>query len=135
MKNTSPRGDEGVVATYVMLLAVALMALIGLGVEGGVALGSRQSAYAEAEQAARAGAAALSAASLRDGLVTVADAGAVASAEGYMIAAGHPGTAEVDGDEVIATVTPFSIPTPLLGLAGAPSLTVSASAAAVAVTG
>jgi hypothetical protein len=52
-----------------------------------------------------------------------------------MRTAGHPGTASVRGDAVVATVTPFRVSTPLLGLVGIQSLSVSATAAASALTG
>jgi Flp pilus assembly protein TadG len=131
----SARGEEGIVTAYVVLLVSMLMVVLGLAFDGGIALSARQAAYAEAEQAARAGAAALSTSSLRLGGVDPAIAEAAAAAEGYMAAAGHPGTVSVNGDEVVAVVLPYRISTPLLGLVGIPSLEVSATAVATAVTG
>jgi hypothetical protein len=128
-------GEEGIVTAYVVLLVSMLMVVLGLAFDGGIALSARQAAYAEAEQAARAGAAALSTSSLRQGGVDPAIAQAVSVAEAYMAAAGHPGTVSVTGDKVVAEVLPYRIPTPLLGLVGIPSLEVSATAAAAAVTG
>lgn len=128
-------GDEGLVTTYVVMLVTTLFVLSGLAFDGGLALSARQAAFAEAEQAARAGAAALSTAALRGGSVVPSASAAVAAAEASMRTAGHPGTATVHGDEVVATVAPFRISTPLLGLVGIPSLSVSATAAASALTG
>lgn len=129
------RGDEGLVTTYVVMLVSTLVLLCGLAFDGGLALSARQAAFAEAEQAARAGAAALSTAALRGGSVVPSAPSAVAAAEAYMRTAGHPGTAVVRGGEVVATVAPFRVSTPLLGLVGITSLSVSATAAASALTG
>jgi hypothetical protein len=127
------RRDQGAVTALVVLLTATLTVLLGLAVDAGLALSARQAGYAEAEQAARAGAAALAAGALRSGAVAPGAGAAVAAAEQYMAAAGHPGTAVVRGDEVVATVLTYRVPTPLLGLVGIPSLAVSASAAATAV--
>jgi hypothetical protein len=129
------RAEDGVVTAYVVLLLATLLIVLGLAVDGGIALSARQGAYAEAEQAARAGAAVLSAAGLRGGTIAASSSAAVAAAEQYMTASGHPGSASVLGDQVVATVLPYRIPTPLLALAGIPSLAVSATAAATAVVG
>jgi hypothetical protein len=135
----SPRrrhlGDEGLVTAFVVLTAAALSSLLGLALEGGVALNARQAAYVEAEQAARAGASALTTAGLRDGRIEIASGVAVATALEYMRAAGHPGRARVLGDQVIATVLPYRVPTPLLGIVGIGSLRVTATAAATALPG
>jgi hypothetical protein len=128
-------GEEGLVTAYVVLTAAALAALLGLALEGGIALNARQAAYVEAEQAARAGASALTATGLRAGRVEIAAAVAMAAAVQYMRVAGHPGTAVVVGDDVIARVSPYEVATPLLGIVGIRSLTVSAEAAATVVPG
>jgi hypothetical protein len=135
MSAARARGDEGAVTPFVVLTVATLMALFGLAFDAGLALSAHQAAYGEAEQAARAGAAALSTASLRSGTVAPGSGAAVAAAERFMAASGHPGTAIVSGDEVFATVLPYRVSTPLLGLVGVPSLAVSATAAATAVTG
>lgn len=134
MKSTRCR-EEGLVTAYVVLTTAALASVLGLAIEGGTALNARQAAYAEAEQAARAGASALAAAGLRDGQVELAAGVAVAMAVQYMSQTGHPGTARVVGDRVITRVSPFGVATPLLGIVGIGSLTVSATAAATAVPG
>lgn len=127
--------DRGAVTAFVVLWIAVLAVLLGLAIDVGMALSARQGAYAEAEQAARAGAAALAAGALRAGAVAPASTAAVAAAERFMAAAGHPGTAVVHGDEVFATVSPYRVPTPLLGLVGMPSLAVSATASATALPG
>ncbi len=127
--------DRGSVTPFVALLCAALLALIALVVDGGRALGAREAALGEAEQAARLGAAQLSATSLHAGLAALGSAEAVGAAEAYMAAAGHPGIATVIGTSVVATVETFRLSTPLLAIAGIDSLPVSASASATSVIG
>ncbi|HLN07208.1 MAG TPA: pilus assembly protein TadG-related protein [Acidimicrobiales bacterium] len=126
--------ELGAVTPFVMLLCVALVALLALVVDGGRVLNARETALSEAEQAARAGAVQLSASSLHGGLTAVQVASAIATAERYMAASGHPGSATVAGTVVVTTVR-FLLPTPLLALVGISALPVSASAAATAVVG
>jgi hypothetical protein len=127
--------DAGAVTPFVMLLCVALTALLGLVVDGGRALSAREKAFGEAEQAARAGAAQLSAASLRGGSTVVQVGRATAAAESFMTASGHPGSVAVMGSTVVATVRTFMLPTPLLALVGIDEIRISASASATAVAG
>ena len=128
-------GDAGSVTPFVLLLSLCLAALLGLVGEGGLVLSARESAVAEAEQAARAGAAVLSAQTLRAGGISDGGGGAIAAAERFMADSGHPGTAVDANGGVTATVTPFRVRTPLLALAGVPSISVTASASARAVVG
>jgi len=128
------RNHDGSVTAFVVLLLVALMVLLGLVVDGGSALSARQSAMDEAEQAARAGAGALSVDALRDGSLELDPAAAVAAAESFTRAAGHPGTASVTGGVVTVQVQ-YRIPTDVLGIVGIGSLPVSAKASAVDVQG
>jgi Flp pilus assembly protein TadG len=125
---------DGSITAFVLLLLVALMALLGLVVDGGSALSARQSAADEAEQAARAGAGALSVDALREGSLQLDPAAAVAAAESFTRAAGHPGTASVAGGVVTVEIH-YRIPTDVLGIVGITSLPVSAQASAVDVQG
>ena len=59
------QGDEGSVSVYLAVWAVAMMAMAGLVIDGGAAIAARARAADLAEQAARAGADALSSSSLR----------------------------------------------------------------------
>ncbi|MGD0441359.1 MAG: hypothetical protein ABSB52_12140 [Acidimicrobiales bacterium] len=127
--------EQGSFTPFVMLLCVALMAVLALIVDGGRALGARDTAYLEAEQAARVGATQLSAASLHEGLTAFQIAGATAAAERYMSACGHPGSVVVAGSAVIVTVRAYALATPLLAMIGIDQLQVSASAAATVVVG
>jgi hypothetical protein len=127
--------DSGAVVAYVVLLSSTLAVVLGLAVGGGQALAAHTSAYDEAEQAARAGAATLAASGLRSGDIETDAAAAVEVAQSFMTTAGHPGVATVLGNLVSATVSPYRVATPLLAIAGISSLTVSASASATAVAG
>jgi hypothetical protein len=135
MTRRRKRGEDGLVVAYVVLTSAAMASLLGLALEGGSALNARQAAYVEAEQAARAGAAMLAATGLRAGNLEIEGGAAVAAAESFMASAGHPGRAWVSGDKVVAQVSAFRVPTPLLQIVGIGSLTVSASAAATSVAG
>jgi len=128
------RSDEGVVAAFVLLLLIGLFALVGLVVDGGSALTARQAAASEAEQAARAGAGAISVDELRSGSVQIDPTSALAAAESFMAAAGHPGTASVSGG-VVTTRIAYDVPTVILGIVGVGHLRVTASASAVDVNG
>ena len=68
------RDERGVAAAFVVLFTVALLTVAGLVIDGGYALAAKREAMNQAEQAARAGADAISAASLRDGNANVAPA-------------------------------------------------------------
>jgi len=109
---------------------IGLMALLGLVVDGGAALTAHQAAELEAEQAARSGEGAISVDALRAGTVQLDPAAAVAAAEQFTVADGHPGTATVSGGVVTVTVR-YQVPTTVLGIIGIRALSVSAVAAAV----
>jgi Flp pilus assembly protein TadG len=129
-----PRGDAGSVSAFVALLLVAIFVLVGLVVDGGSALSAQQAAADEAEQAARAGAGALSVDALRSGVVQIDQQQAVDAAERFTRAAGHPGTAVVSGGTVTVQIR-YRIPTEVLGIVGLDTLPVSATASAVDVQG
>lgn len=129
------RDDSGQITAFVAVFAVALFALAGLVIDGGLALSAQRSAIDEAEQAARAGANALSVSALRRGQIGVDPAAAISAAEASMAAAGHPGRAWVTGNTVSAQVTPYSQPTLLLSLVGFSHFTVSGTASATPVAG
>jgi hypothetical protein len=133
-RSTIHSNHDGSISAFVVLLLVACMALLGLVVDGGSALSARQSAADEAEQAARAGAGALSVDALRSGSLQLDPSVAVAAAESFASGAGHPGTASVAGGVVTVQIS-YRIPTEILGIVGITSLPVSAVASAVDVRG
>jgi Flp pilus assembly protein TadG len=126
--------QDGSISAFVALLLVAVFVLMGLVVDGGSALSARQAAADEAEQAARAGAGALSVDALRLSSVQIDQAEAVDAAEEFTVAAGHPGTATASSDTVNVQIH-YRIRTDVLGIVGIDSLPVSASASAVDVQG
>ena len=126
--------DEGAIAAFVLLVLVGLVALLGLVVDGGTALTARQAAEVEAEQAARAGAGAVSVDALRSGLVQIDTAAAITAAEQFTVASGHPGTADVIGGVVTVRIM-YQVPTEVLGIIGIDHLRVSAVASAIDVNG
>jgi Flp pilus assembly protein TadG len=131
MRRMGPEATEtGSVSAFVVLLIVAVMAMMGLVVDGGRAMSAQQSAFDEAEQAARAGAGALSVSALRDGSVQIDPTAAVTAADAFMVADGHPGVATVS-DGVVRVQISYQIQTQVLGIAHIFTLPVSASATAV----
>ncbi len=132
--NSASGLQDGSISAFVVLLLVAILVLMGLVVDGGSALTAQQAASDEAQQAARAGAGALSVNALRSGTLQLDSAAAVSAAEAFTVAAGHPGTASVSSGVVTVSVH-YRVPTSLLGLVGVNSLPVSATASAVDVEG
>jgi Flp pilus assembly protein TadG len=128
------RGDGGAIAAFVVLLMVGLLALLGLVVDGGSALTAHQAAQVEAEQAARAGAGALSIDALRDGDILIDGPTAIAAAERFMAEAGHPGSVVLSGGVVTVHIR-YQVATAILGLIGIDWIDVSAAAAAVDIGG
>jgi Flp pilus assembly protein TadG len=122
--------ETGSVSAFVVLLMVTVMAMMGLVVDGGRAMSAQQSAFDEAEQAARAGAGALSVSALRAGSVQIDPAAAVTAAEDFTVADGHPGVATVS-DGVVRVQISYRIQTQVLGIVHITTLPVSASATAV----
>jgi Flp pilus assembly protein TadG len=133
-KPGGPERQEGSISAFLAFFAVALFALMGLVLDGGSAINAQQSAYDEAEQAARAGAGALSIDGLRTGSVVIDAQAAIAAAEAYTVSTGHPGTASVADGKVTVNVK-YRIPTSILGIVGISTLSVSATASAVNVHG
>jgi Flp pilus assembly protein TadG len=126
--------EVGSISALVALLLVALFVLMGLVLDGGSAMSDQQAAYNEAEQAARAGAGALSVDGLRSGSIQIDQQSAIADAVAYTVAAGHPGTA-TESAGVVTVHVEYRMPTDVLGIVGIGSLPVAASASAVNVSG
>jgi hypothetical protein len=126
------QSERGSVSAFLALLAVALLAVAGLVVDGGSALAAKRGAIDEAEQAARAGAAVLAESEVRS--ASGGPGSAVSAAEDYLASAGHPGVAWVAGNQVIARIA-YSKPTVLLGIVGVGSVQVSGEGRATNVHG
>jgi Flp pilus assembly protein TadG len=111
-------GEAGGVMALVAVLMVGLLAVVGLVYDGGRAITAQRRAINIAEQAARAGARALDATTLRTAAPDRLDPqAAVAEAEAYLASVGATGQVTVTGDLVQVTVA-YSEPTRLLGLVG-----------------
>ncbi|RYB88296.1 hypothetical protein EUA06_21860 [Nocardioides glacieisoli] len=127
------RQDErGAATIFVVLFTVALLAVAGLVIDGGYALGAKREAMNNAEQAARAGADALNQGALRDGQTMVAPGRAVNAAQAYLALVGAQGTVDIAGGEVTVTVTGQQ-DTKLLSAVGVGSIPVKATATALSI--
>ncbi|WP_439382132.1 pilus assembly protein TadG-related protein [Amycolatopsis lexingtonensis] len=116
------RAEEGRVSAFVVVLMAGLLALAGLGLDGGLALAAKVRATGQAESAARAGAQAIDLAAYREtGALRLIPADADAFARTYLAGVGATGTVTATVDTVSVTVT-TSRRTQLLSLIGIPSI-------------
>jgi len=99
--------EAGQVTLFLAGCSLGLVLLAGLSVDGGRILSAREQAWDEAQEAARAGADALSVADLRGQGETVVDVAAAQEAvANYMAATGDTAVVTVGaGDMVTVTVT------------------------------
>ena len=126
------RGEEGMVTAFVVIFIFALLLLAGLVIDGGLTLAARVQAIDEAQAAARAGAQAINLPLFRStGQVILDPSHAVQAANSYLVATGHRGTVEVNGDQVNVAVS-ITQPMQILGIGGIGSLTVTGHGSAVA---
>jgi Flp pilus assembly protein TadG len=130
--------DEGAISLYIAIMAVAFIAMLGLVVDGGGALSTRERAADLATQAARAGANSFTATSLRGAAGGLAEANtATSAAERVVIDAGLNASAAqvtVRGTTVTVKVT---VPkrTVILSAVGLDDISQSATGTATAVYG
>lgn len=130
------RYDEGgQLSAFVVALALPLVLVAGLVVDGGSVLAAHQQAVASAFEAARAGAQSIDIDALRSsGAVTLDQSKARSQALAYLAASGESGTVAVQGADVTVTVT-LRHPLTVLSLLGLGPVAVSGSATATAVQG
>lgn len=122
--------ERGQVTTFLIIGITGLFALVGLVLDGGLALGAKIEAIGHAQEAARAGAQQLDLDAYRaDGTLILDPGQASAAAHEYLTAAGTSGTVTVTGDTITVTVTATQA-TQILGLVGIDSLTVEGSGSA-----
>lgn len=126
------RDERGASTVFVVLFTVALLAVAGLVIDGGYALGAKRAAMNDAEQAARVGADALNEGALRDGQTMVDLGRAVTAAQAYLNSVGAHGTVSVNGGEVTVTVTGQQ-DTKLLSAVGVSQIPVKATATALSI--
>ena len=113
------RDEAGQVSAFVVVMALALVFMAGLVVDGGFILAAELQADNEAQGAARAGAAALSEEAFRNssGRLDIDVAKATSAARAYLAQTGHDGTVRVSGNTVEVEVR-FSEPLRILGVGG-----------------
>ena len=127
--------DSGQVTAFVVVMAFALILMIGLVLDGGLTLAARERALGEAQEAARAGAQAVNRVTYRqDGDLVLDPAQAEADASAYLASIGATGTVTATDGLVTVTVTVVQ-PMQILSAAGLQAVTVHATASAVPVRG
>jgi hypothetical protein len=132
---TARRPEDGTVTAFVVTFMIALLAAVGLVLDGGMILAARRQAINEAEAAARAGAQAIDPGSLRSGSAPALDpATAQTDVQEYLASTGHSGTAQVKGDAVTVHVT-FTRSMSILGILDLQSVTIRGGATAHAAQG
>jgi len=101
------REQGGQVAILVVVMALGLLAMVGLVADGGLLFTARRDLQALADGAARAGAMAIDEQVLREsggGLVRLDPEAARARAEDYLAASGFAGEAEVEATPLLVRV-------------------------------
>ena len=128
-------GESGATSAFVVGIAVTLLAVAGLGVDGGHALNARRKRADDTEQAARAGAQQIDETALRGSDVVRLDRGAAYRASANFLARFDYANAgiRVAEDEVTVRATD-TVDTVLLSLIGIGQFDISAEATAEAVT-
>ncbi len=132
--NPQPLGlrgpDEGSVTAFTVIVVMGLLAVLGLTVDGGLALAAKVRAYGEAQEAARDGARHLDLKHLReDHQLSLRAADAERAALAYVRAAGATGEAQATADSTTVTVHRTQR-TQLLTLLGISTIHVTATATA-----
>jgi Flp pilus assembly protein TadG len=134
MRRVRARDDRGAIALFVVVFTVALLAAVGLVVDGGGKVRALQRADEAAREAARAGSQMLDVpAAVRGGGARIDSAAAARAARAYLDAADVEGTVAVHGNAVQVSTTVTYQPV-FLGVAGVGPLTVTGSASARPVT-
>jgi Flp pilus assembly protein TadG len=129
-------GERGSLTLMLAVLMVALLSLAGLVIDGGRKLNQSASAYAVAQEAARAGAGMVDrSAAYRSGTFQVDEGQAVAAARAYLTSAGYSGVVSPDGPERIQVTVTVTAPTLVLSLIGIDTISSEGSAVASLVTG
>jgi Flp pilus assembly protein TadG len=127
--------DRGAIALFVIVFTVALLAAVGLVVDGGGKVRALQRADEAAREAARAGSQMLDIPSaVRGDGVSIDPAAAARAARAYLDAARIDGTVTVEGNTVQVSTSVTYQPV-FLGVAGVGPLTVTGTASARPVTG
>ena len=131
----SLRRDDGSISLLVVVLTIAVLAMIGLSVDGGGKIRALQRADHLASEAARAAGQAIEGPqAIQGGNKVVDPVAALAAAQNYLSAAGVTGTVTISADRRHITVTVTIVYTTVfLGLVGIDALTATRQATAVVV--
>ena len=128
--------DTGALTLLLAALMVALLTLAGLVIDGGRKLNQSASAYAIAQEAARAGAGVVDrSAAYQSGTFLVDEGQAVAAARAYLVSAGYTGSVSSDGTQKIRVTVTVTGHTLVLSLIGIDTMTSTGSAVASLITG
>jgi Flp pilus assembly protein TadG len=131
-----PDRERGSLTLMLAVLMAALLALAGLVIDGGRKLNESSSAYAVAQEAARAGAGMVDrSTAYRSGTFRVDEGQALAAARSYLASAGYSGAVTADGTQRIRVTVTVTEPTLVLSLIGIDTMTSTGSAVASLVTG
>lgn len=131
-----PDGERGSLTLMLAVLMVALLALAGLVIDGGRKLNQSASAYAIAQEAARAGAGIVDrSAAYRSGTFRVDENQALAAARAYLAGAGYSGLVTPDGTQRIRVTVRVTQRTLVLSLIGIDTMSSTGSAVASLITG
>jgi Flp pilus assembly protein TadG len=129
-------GDRGSLTLLLAALMVALLAVVGLVIDGGRKLAESAGAYAIAQEAARAGAGIVdTSAAYQSGRYLVDPGLALTAARAYLARAGYRGSVSLDGANRIRVSVTVTEPTVVLSLLGIDTMTARATAVASLVTG
>jgi len=136
-----PGRDRGSVTLMLAALGVALIALAGIVIDGGVKLRAAENANAVAQEAARAGAGMVNqSTAYSTGTFVVDQAQAIAAARAYLATARVHGTitqstVTAQGREAIRVTVTVTEPTIVLSIIGISSMSSPGTATASLVTG
>jgi hypothetical protein len=121
MRRLDERGG-GAVSVPMAIAVLAMIAVLGLAVDGVRAAQGIATADAVAEEAARAAGQAVDLHRLAGGAAVVDPGPAVVAARAYLAAAGAEGSVRIEAPDRIAVEVTLRRPTVLLGLVGRPEI-------------
>lgn len=128
--------DRGALTLMLAVLMVSLLCLAGLVIDGGRKLNDASTAYAIAEEAARAGAGQVDqSVAYQSGDFQVDQGLAIAAAQDYLTSAGYQGTVTATGTDDIQVTVTITDQTAVLSLIGIDTMTSTGTAVASLVSG
>ncbi|HEX9032403.1 MAG TPA: hypothetical protein VF834_11200 [Streptosporangiaceae bacterium] len=128
--------DRGSLTLLLAVLMVSLLALSGLVIDGGRRLNESATAFAIAQEAARAGAGMVDrSAAYNSGTFQVDSGQAISAARSYLASTGYRGSVSLDGRDRIRVSVTVSERTLVLSLIGIDTITARGTAVASLVSG